>query len=61
MKGSWIPPNLEGMPTMKVDPYGFWLVRHAVRQPSTTQPFVYPSQVSQVSVFHVVPVITRTT
>jgi hypothetical protein len=30
MKGLWIPSNLEGFPIVKVDPYGFWLVRHAV-------------------------------
>jgi len=47
-RASWIPSNLRGVQTIRQDQYGFWLVNYARRLPEHSQPYVFPSTVSQV-------------
>jgi hypothetical protein len=47
-RASWIPSNLRGVQTIQQDHYGFWLVNYARRLLEHSQPYVFPSTVSQV-------------
>ena len=47
-RGSWVPPNEHGNPTLKRDKYGFWMANFRRRQRANQQPYVFPAQVKQV-------------
>jgi hypothetical protein len=49
MRASWIPMhNAHNAPSRIRDEYGFFLVKHESRLPAMEEPYVFPSQVSQV-------------
>lgn len=49
MEGSWIKSRDQGRRVVRKDSYGFWMVQYSCREaPESDNPYVYPSNVSQV-------------